>query len=226
MGGEQETVTRKTQRPVGLREEARLVRVARIRAAAEELLEQKRFSDITTREVAQHAGIGEATLFRYMPSKRDLLILVYGHQMDALLARIEQADAVAVATAKPGRIDGNFYCDRIYAIYQARSGFYLRNPENAALYLRLGFEVGGKISRRNIAQGDRTIGLSSSIILDGQTAGFLSSTVESQLVAQNCHGIFMHEIDRTPVRGLAPESIWDRVSARLSVQLRPLITSR
>ena len=56
----------------------------------------------------------------------------------------------------------------------------------------------------------------------GQRAGLIIGEVNALLVAQNCHGIFIHEVDRTPTRGFAPETIWERVSARLDAQLMPL----
>lgn len=42
-------------------------------------------------------------------------------------------------------------------------------------------------------------------------------------MAQNCHAIYMHEIDRTPVRGFDPDRIWERLGPRLDAQLRPLV---
>ena len=62
-----------------------------------------------------------------------------------------------------------------------------------------------------------------SIVGDGQERGLLDRRAAPLLVAQNCHAIYMHEIDRTPVRGFDPDRIWDRLGPRLDAQLRPLV---
>lgn len=208
---------------LSLRERSKLGKAERIRAAAEQLLSERSIEKITTREVAELAGIGEATLFRYIGSKRELLMMVYGDQMDAILTKIEREDAVLASSGSLKHEDGEAYCNRIYSIYRARCEFYRRNPDNAALYMREGFQVGSVTGARNIAQGDRSIRMVGAILAEGQSHGALIATVDPYLVAQNCHGIFIHEIDRTPVRGFTPQTIWDRTSARLSVQLSPLI---
>ena len=208
---------------LSLRERSKLGKAERIRAAAEQLLSQRSIDQITTREVAELAGIGEATLFRYIGSKRELLMMVYGDQMDDILTIIEREDAVLASSGSMRRDDGQAYCDRIYSVYRARCEFYRRNPDNAALYMREGFQVGSATGARNIAQGDRSIRMVGAILAEGQSHGALIATVDPYLVAQNCHGIFIHEVDRTPVRGFTPETIWDRTSARLSVQLSPLV---
>lgn len=209
--------------PQGQRDRSKAERAARIRAAAEELLSESNFEDITTKRVAERAGIGEATLFRYIKSKQRLLNVVYGDQMDAMLNATEERDiANTTATPVPQR-KPEWYVDRIYASYQARCEFYLRNPHNATLYLRAGFDPTDDLMPRHLAQGDRTIRLVAAILSEGQRAGMIRTDVDPALVAQNCHGIFIHEVDRTPVRGFLPESIWERVCARLRVQLMPLI---
>lgn len=207
---------------VPLRERARQDKNRRIREAAAQLLEEKPFDQITTREVAERAGIGEATLFRYVGSKWDLLMLAYGDQMDALLERMEHDDQAAAESAAPS---GRACLERIYAIYRSRANFYLKDPHNVALFQREGFRLESSIGARSISQGDRTIGISVQILAEGQRLGLVRGDVDAQLVAQNCHGIFMHEIDRTPVRGFSPDSLWARTQARLAVQLEPLIVA-
>lgn len=210
-------------KPQGQRDKSKAERAARIRNAAQELLAESNFEDITTKRVAERAGIGEATLFRYIGSKQRLLNVVYGDQMDAMLNVTEERD-IANATATPAAKRGpNWYLNRIYAAYQARCAFYLRNPHNATLYLRAGFDPTDELVPRHLAQGDRTIRLVAAILMEGQRTGKVRTDVDPALVAQNCHGVFIHEVDRTPVRGFAPDSIWDRVHARLRVQLEPLV---
>lgn len=192
-----------------------------IQAAAASLMHAKRFEDITMREVALLAGVGEATLFRYVPSKDELLHMVFGDELDDVLDRIEERDA-ALVDAQGDAPTGVNFVERVRAVYLERCAFYRRNPANSARYLREGFAL-SELSARNVAQGDRTIALVRSIVERGQDLGLLDLRAEALLVAQNCHAIFMHEIDRTPVRGFDPDRIWERLGPRLDAQLRPLV---
>jgi AcrR family transcriptional regulator len=214
-------ITEKATPQIGLREQAKLEVMRRIRVAAVDLLATKPYDSITTSEVAERAGIGNATLFRYVSSKDELLTLAYGDQMDAMLDELERADDIIEAVG--ARADGLWYTDRIRNLWKARAAFYLRDPANAALYLRQGFDMASPGRERAVEQGDRLIARARRIISDGQAAGYIYAGVGALTVAQNCQGIFIHEVDRTPVRGFDPATIWDRVNTRLSAQLDPLI---
>jgi AcrR family transcriptional regulator len=218
----QSAVAAEVSAPLGLREQSKREVTRRIRAAAVDLLARKPFSEITTREVAQHAGIGEATLFRYVGSKDELLTLAYGDRMAALLDELQSADDRVAAAANAGR-PGDWYCARVRSFYEGRADFYLQDPLNAALYLRQGFDMASAGRTRTIAQGDRLIERVRSILAAGQSDGALLSRVDPLSVAQNCHGIFIHEVDRTLTRGFQPSTIWQRVHARLNAQLDPLV---
>ena len=68
-------------------------RQASIIAAASSLFAQKGFNGTTTREIAKTAGISEALLFRYFPTKRALYaaIIAAKSQLSQLMASIEEA---------------------------------------------------------------------------------------------------------------------------------------
>jgi len=68
-------------------------RQASIIAAAASLFAQKGFNGTTTRAIAKTAGISEALLFRYFPTKRALYaaIIAAKSQLSQLMASIEQA---------------------------------------------------------------------------------------------------------------------------------------
>lgn len=212
-------------RPLGPRGRAKLLRQQRIADAAARLLLTHSFDEITTKAVAAEAGVGEATLFRHISSKHELLTIVYGDQLDAVLNRIEQEDSRMVAERRGSQPTAALFVERVLRSYRLRCDFYLINPANASLYLREGFKPGTAESARHISQGDRTIRLIAQILRDGQEAGALIGTVDPVVVAQNCHGTYIHEIDRTPVRGFDPATIWERLGVRLRAQLEPLAAS-
>ncbi|MDR7233581.1 TetR/AcrR family transcriptional regulator [Agrococcus sp. BE272] len=212
-------------RPVGRRGRAKLLRQQQIAEAAARLLLTHSFEEITTKAVAAEAGMGEATLFRHIGSKHELLTIVYGDQLDAELNRIEEEDSRMVAQRRADTPTAAFFIERVLNAYRLRCAFYLINPANASLYLREGFKPGTE-SARHISQGDRTIRLVAQILREGQDVGTLTGIVDPLVVAQNCHGTYMHEIDRTPVRGFDPATIWERLEVRLRAQLEPLAAPR
>ncbi|MUU72009.1 TetR family transcriptional regulator [Pseudarthrobacter sp. GA104] len=204
--------------PVGLREKARIERYQNIRAAAEQLFNERGYEHTTTKEVAELAGVGEATLFRYVSNKHELLLLVIGERMDTTLQAIEDADKELAANTSTARD----YVERIYAIFRARARFYATDPENVTSYLHHGFKAGSQLGAQSISQGDRVIALIAAILDDARKAGYLSADVDSLIVAQNCNGTYIHEILRTPARGFRPEDLWEKLRERLRVQIEPL----
>ena len=68
-------------------------RQASIITAAASLFAQKGFNGTTTREIAKTAGISEALLFRYFPTKRALYAAILAEKvhLSQLLATVEQA---------------------------------------------------------------------------------------------------------------------------------------
>ncbi|MDT0194353.1 TetR/AcrR family transcriptional regulator [Arthrobacter sp. AB6] len=204
--------------PVGLREKARIERYQNIRAAAEQLFNERGYEHTTTKEVAELAGVGEATLFRYVSNKHELLLLVIGERMDTTLQAIEDADKELAANTSTARD----YVERIYAIFRARARFYATDPENVTSYLHHGFKAGSQLGAQSIAQGDRVIVLIAAILDDARDAGYLSADVDSLVVAQNCNGTYIHEVLRTPARGFRPEDLWEKLRERLRVQIEPL----
>lgn len=69
-----------------LRERRRRERRARIVRAAAELFAERGFEATTGREIARRAGIGTGTLFGHVRDKGELLLLVYGNEVERRLA--------------------------------------------------------------------------------------------------------------------------------------------
>jgi AcrR family transcriptional regulator len=83
----------KASQKVGVHKSSGRERQASIIAAASSLFAQKGFNGTTTREIAKTAGISEALLFRYFPTKRALYaaILAEKVQLSQLMASVEEA---------------------------------------------------------------------------------------------------------------------------------------
>ncbi|TFD85186.1 TetR/AcrR family transcriptional regulator [Cryobacterium serini] len=204
--------------PLGLREKARIERYRNIRAAAEQIFNERGYEHATTKEIAELAGVGEATLFRYVTNKHELLLLVIGKRVDLEIQGIEDVDKELAADATSAWD----YIERIYAIYRARARFYTTDPENVTSYLQYGFKAGSQLGAQSITQGDRIIALTAAVLDSAQKAGHLVAQVDTRIVAQNCNGTYTHEVLRTPVREFAPRNLWERLQKRLQVQIEPL----
>lgn len=109
----------------GRREQNRIERTERIRAAAAELFAEDGYQASTTQRVAERAGIPVATLFRYANTKGELLLMVHN---EAFAAAIAAGTRDAAAAASP--------LDRCLALLGAvvRSG--LATPEITSQYQR------------------------------------------------------------------------------------------
>ena len=68
----------------GLRERNRQERHERIRAAALALFLERGFDAVTVEEVAERAAVSPSTLFRYFPTKEDLLVGDEADRLDVL----------------------------------------------------------------------------------------------------------------------------------------------
>lgn len=206
---------------LGLRERSRLERFRRIRAAAEELFNERGYEQTTTKEVAERAGVGEATLFRYVTTKHELLLLVIGESMNQAIDAIEAADQLSAPSSRTAAD----YIARVYAVFEERAKFFRADPDNVTSYLHYGFRAGTQLGAQSIAQGDRIIGLVSSILDSASSAGFFRPDVESRVVAQNCNATYIHEVLRSPVRQFSPDGFWERLQKRLRVQIEPLFSN-
>lgn len=209
-------------KPIGLRERSRRERYARIRTAAEELFSEKGYHEVTTKEVAKRAGVGEATLFRYITNKEELLLLVVGERSEALLDEIEAEDD-RFASGQDAEHDGSWYLSRIYRIYRTRVDFFASDPEQVSSYLSCGLKSESALGVRSTASGDRVIERVRAILAEAQGSGALRDDVNPLIVARNCNGTYIHEILRIPARRLPFESTWDRLLERLDAMLRPLV---
>jgi AcrR family transcriptional regulator len=83
--------------PPGRRADARRNHDLLVRAARQVLDEQG--VDAPLDEIARRAGVGNATLYRHFPTRRDLVVEVYADEVDALCAdgtsRLHDADPAA-----------------------------------------------------------------------------------------------------------------------------------
>jgi AcrR family transcriptional regulator len=202
-----------------LRELSKRERMLRIRDATARLLEDREFSGITMRDVAREARVGEATLFRYVGSKEQLLVLVFGAKVDRQLDSLE---ADPRFQPLPGRT-GREIVDAVRRLYRERTRLYLDDPVHVTEFVRAGLAPGNELGHHAVGSGDRIRLVVTRLIEHGQREGVLSEQWDASVISENCAGIYIHEIVRAPMRGFAADSVPARLDERLRVQLEPLI---
>lgn len=204
---------------LSLREYSKRDKLRRIRDATEKLLSEKPLSEITMKDVARVARVGEATLFRYVGAKEELLLLVFGRRMEERVVEIEDHPDFRWRDGMTGAQIVEAICN----LYRMRAETYLSDPENVTDYVRVGFIPGNGVGELSTSLGDRTRAVVERLLATGQEHGVIRSDWNSAIIAVNCAGVYMHEILRSPTRGFEPRTFADRLVERLSVQLEPLI---
>lgn len=79
-------------------------RLDRILAAATDVIARKGFAQATMREIAEATGMHVPTLYAHVKGKDELLELVYAHEMERLVSRLEQVATGASATERVRRM--------------------------------------------------------------------------------------------------------------------------
>lgn len=203
-------------RPPTLRERKKQENMARLRAAARELMWEKGFDQVTTREIASHAQVGEATLFRYVASKIDLFMLVYGEEFEGVIARCEDFERDnPIDMSNPEHVLG-----RILDHYGRLSALYVRYPELAYTYVKESFGSPTEIGRSGLEHGDRFYAVLRGILGAAQR-GEAFIVADPSTLAFNCHALYIHEVLRSHGRELSTTAMPDRLRDRLEFMLRP-----
>ena len=184
---------------LGLRERKKKAAMARMQAAVRDLMWERGYDAVTTKEIAARADVGEATLFRYFPSKLDLFLVVYGEEFEKVIDACAKRESSFV-DAEPAA--PNLYVKRILASYRKFAELYVRYPDLAYTYVKESFGAHTSVGQAGLAHADRWFSLLEIVVAQAQSVGAFAP-VDSATVVQNCHALYVHEVLRSHVRGLS-----------------------
>jgi AcrR family transcriptional regulator len=109
----------------GLREQNKLEKRQRIRAAARELFSKHGYEVATLRQIAKRAHVGLGTLFNYVQDKRDLVFLIFNEELAAVTD-----EALRAAEAH------NSLVDQLIDIYRPHYHYFSKDPPLSRILLQ------------------------------------------------------------------------------------------
>jgi AcrR family transcriptional regulator len=205
---------------LGMRERKKKDSMARLRTAARELMWDQGYEAVTTKAIAARADMGEATLFRYVSSKLDLFLSVYGDEFEQVVDQCVDAHA---ARRHAGRQP---HVNHVLDSYDALASLYTQFPQLAFTFVKESFGSSASIGRSGLEYADRWFALIESILEDALSASPSALKAdEIPLLVQNCHAVYVHEVLRSSARELSPTGLPTRLRGRLALALRPLDAS-
>jgi AcrR family transcriptional regulator len=110
---------------LGLREQNKLDKRQRIRAAAADLFKRRGYTAATMRQIAQKAHVGIGTMFNYADDKRDLVFLIFNEELASLTA-------AALREPQPG----DTLAGQVIAVFRIHYHHFAANPELSRILLQ------------------------------------------------------------------------------------------
>ncbi|MEW9556112.1 TetR family transcriptional regulator [Nonomuraea sp. NPDC050783] len=173
----------------------------RIVQAAAALASRGGVEAMQMRTVAERAGVALGTLYRYFPSKMDLVVAVVGEEIDLLESSIERRPPGA-ATPASRAVD---------VLMRATRGL-MREPELADALIRSLI-----LAEVQTPFGDRMTGLLLRVAADG--LGFEQATEEQRDLAGSLAGVWVQEL----LEMLRGRRTYDQIQRRIETAASRLL---
>lgn len=182
---------------LSLRERNKHEKLLRIKVAAEQLFMEQGFDAATTRQIAERAQVGLATLFLYASDKRDLLFLVCNDALEQLAE-----DAFDDTPADASLLGQLTVACRHFFIHYAKNRQLSRD-----LLRELTFYTTGKQSERFQQIRARNISKIREIIVREKQMRHIRATADCDLVAQMIFYLLAAELRHwLSIEGTTPEA--------------------
>ncbi len=185
-------------------------KLARIKRAARKLFARRGFEATTTREIAESADIGAGTLFLYVGSKEDLLILIFREDMERVVR-----DAFATMPTLP-------LGDQFMHVFDAMIAHHALDLGLARVFVK---ELPFVDDRRHGVSAFLSIqfGGLEELIEQAKSGGELKAEVPSRLLARNLFALFFAELQRWLGRDpVAPRPRYESLRAAIDLHLSGL----
>lgn len=169
---------------IGLRQQNKIEKRLRIKAAARDLFLKHGYDDATMREIARRAHVGLGTLFHYARDKRDLIFLIFNDELAAVTTE-------ALAAPQPNQP----LLEQLLAVFATHYYFFSREPDLSRLLLReLIFYSKGTQAAAFLETRGRLLAGIEAIVGNAQSEGRLGCRESASSLARNVFFVFSGHI--------------------------------
>lgn len=172
----------KLHRPaeLGLREQHKLEKRQRIRAAVRELFSRHGYETATLRQIAKRAHVGLGTLFNYAQDKRDLVFLIFNEELAAVTD-----EALRAARSRTDLLE------QLLGVCRAHYRFFGKNPALSRILLKdMTFYSEGKQAAEFLQIRARLLAGLEEIARAAQQSGRIRTEEEPQRIANSFFFVF------------------------------------
>lgn len=164
----------------GLREQNKLEKRQRIRAAVRTLFSRHGYETATLRQIAKRAHVGLGTLFNYAQDKRDLVFLVFNEGLSGV------TDEALLASTTEKQLLG-----QLLAMFRPHFVFFARNPVLSRILLRdMTFYSEGKQAAEFLRIRARLFTGIENVVRAAQQDGQIHSSEDVTLIARHFFFVF------------------------------------
>lgn len=200
--------------PASRREAAKADKLARIVAAARKLFIERGFEETTTAAITEAAGVGVGTLFLYVSSKDDLLVLVFRDELnriwDAAFEAVRPDDALV---------------DQLAKLFSDVIAKHERDPALTRAFLKELMFVSEKQRAGVMEFMDSWLDRFADLLSSAQARGALTANVSARGLANNLYSIYFHLLQCRYGGYLHPAALPTRLREALQVHLHGLTPS-
>lgn len=151
-------------------------RRAQIIAAAVAVFTEHGYEATTMADIARHAGIGQGTLYRYVPSKRELLDLVFDYSVEEAIGAAEPALRLDAPPATAAEL-----IKRFDAAVHALTELFRRRPELLSLVGVEAAAIDEELKLRILGLEATVARMTARLCEDAQEAGLLRPDADPQV---------------------------------------------
>lgn len=193
------------------REAAKADKLARIVAAATALFNERGFTETTTAAITEAAGVGVGTLFLYVPSKDDLLVLVFRQELSRVW------DEAFAAVRHRGSL-----LDQLTKLFGQVIASHERDPALARAFLKeLMFTSAAQ--RAGVMEFmDSWLDRLAALLSRAQKRGVLDAEVAPRALARNLYALYFHLLQCRYGGYIGPQALPGHLREALQLQLRGL----
>jgi AcrR family transcriptional regulator len=151
-------------------------RRTQIISAAVAVLTERGYAATTMADIARRAGIGQGTLYRYVPSKRELLDLVFDYSVEQVIGAAEPALRLDEPPSSPGEL-----IERFDAAVNALTELFGRRPELLSLVAVEAAAIDEELKLRVLGLEATVARMTAALCQDAQDAGLLRAGADPQV---------------------------------------------